>query len=88
MQNFVDLHSLAPLRQLFLQKLSASAFCFFQLLIPEKLLLLFFQMIVQRIFCDLAEPHTHITVTPELVYLFQSFKKRFLCHFLNQRSIL
>ena len=88
MQNFVDLHSLAPLCQLFLQKLSASAFYFFQLLIPEKLLLLFFQMIVQRIFCDLAEPHTHITVTPELVYLFQSFKKRFLCHFLNQRSIL
>ena len=88
MQNLVDLHSLAPLRQFFLQKLSASAFCFFQLLIPEKLLLLFFQMVVQRILCNLAKPHPHIAVTTELIYLFQSFKKCLLCHFLSQRSIL
>ena len=84
MQNLVDLHSLAPLRQFFLKNFSAMAFCCFRLLLSEKLLLLFFQMIVQRILCNLAKPHPHITVTTELICFFQCLKKCLLGHFLSQ----
>ena len=87
MQNLMDLHSLTPLCQLFLKNFSAMAFCCFRLLLSGKLLFLLFQMIVQRILCDLAEPHPHITVSAELICFFQRFKKRLLGHFLCQRSI-
>ena len=87
MQHFVDLHSLTPLCQLFLKNFSTMAFCCFRLLLSGKLLFLLFQMVVQRILCNLAKPHPHIAVITELICFFQRLKKCLLGHFLSQRSI-
>ena len=59
----------------------ACRYCFAE---EGELLFLLFQMIVQRILCDLAKPHPHITVSAELICFFQCLKKCLLGHFLSQ----